>query len=42
MFIQVFFLRLNAKKMIRLAEQQQRVWLTLKDEERSTEQGKVV
>ena len=36
------FSKTECKKMIRLAEQQQRVWLTLKDEERSAEQGEVV
>ncbi len=36
------FSKSECKKMIRLAEQQQRVWLTLKDEERSQEQGQVV
>ena len=36
------FSKTECKKMIRLADQQQRVWLTLKDEERSAEQGKVV
>ncbi|MGB1192627.1 MAG: prolyl hydroxylase family protein [Pseudomonadales bacterium] len=36
------FSKSECKKMIRLAEQQQRVWLTLKDEQRSEEQGKQV
>lgn len=36
------FSKSECKKMIRLAEQQRSVWLTLKDEERSAQEGKTV
>lgn len=36
------FSKSECKKMIRLAEQQRSVWLTLKDEERSAKEGKTV